>query len=270
MGTATGRAGSGVAVGTGPPSSSRPGRAEGSGAWLTWSGLGSVPEGEAESEAQRLEEDEELQGCLGPPRVNKVRMVWGRRGVPRACQGRPVPSHLCSLSWHHGPQWNRRNDVGETLLHRACIEGRLGRVRDLVRQVGLPSPSTSPVGHSGDSALGYRVPPPRKGGGIGQGGWRERQPCTSPYRGLPEMLCLLCRPALSAGIWARAGVGPILGSETQTQAWPSWSLRALRQGWTSHPRSQGHPLNPRDYCGWTPLHEACNYGHVGEYGARTS
>ncbi|KAB0396434.1 hypothetical protein E2I00_012076 [Balaenoptera physalus] len=24
----------------------------------------------------------------------------------------------------------------------------------------------------------------------------------------------------------------------------------------------GHPLNPRDYCGWTPLHEACNYGHL--------
>ncbi|XP_071488390.1 tonsoku-like protein [Diadema antillarum] len=24
---------------------------------------------------------------------------------------------------------------------------------------------------------------------------------------------------------------------------------------------QGHPLNPRDYCGWTPLHEACNYGY---------
>eukprot|EP00057_Strongylocentrotus_purpuratus_P015925 XP_011670399.1 PREDICTED: tonsoku-like protein [Strongylocentrotus purpuratus] len=23
---------------------------------------------------------------------------------------------------------------------------------------------------------------------------------------------------------------------------------------------QGHPMNPRDYCGWTPLHEACNYG----------
>uniref|UniRef100_A0A8C0AYU9 Tonsoku-like protein n=1 Tax=Buteo japonicus TaxID=224669 RepID=A0A8C0AYU9_9AVES len=24
----------------------------------------------------------------------------------------------------------------------------------------------------------------------------------------------------------------------------------------------GHPLNPRDYCGWTPLHEACNHGHL--------
>ncbi|XP_077395947.1 tonsoku-like protein [Festucalex cinctus] len=24
---------------------------------------------------------------------------------------------------------------------------------------------------------------------------------------------------------------------------------------------QGHPVNPKDYCGWTPLHEASNYGH---------
>uniref|UniRef100_A0A3P9Q8L8 Tonsoku-like protein n=1 Tax=Poecilia reticulata TaxID=8081 RepID=A0A3P9Q8L8_POERE len=24
---------------------------------------------------------------------------------------------------------------------------------------------------------------------------------------------------------------------------------------------QGHPVNPRDYCGWTPLHESCNHGH---------
>ncbi|CDR00109.1 unnamed protein product, partial [Oncorhynchus mykiss] len=26
---------------------------------------------------------------------------------------------------------------------------------------------------------------------------------------------------------------------------------------------QGHPVNPRDYCGWTPLHEASNHGHTG-------
>ncbi|XP_029316486.1 tonsoku-like protein [Cottoperca gobio] len=24
---------------------------------------------------------------------------------------------------------------------------------------------------------------------------------------------------------------------------------------------QGHPVNPRDYCGWTPLHESSNHGH---------
>ncbi|XP_008068198.1 tonsoku-like protein [Carlito syrichta] len=33
-----------------------------------------------------------------------------------------------------GSKWNRRNDMGETLLHRACIEGQLRRVQDLVRQ----------------------------------------------------------------------------------------------------------------------------------------
>ncbi|XP_006162498.1 tonsoku-like protein [Tupaia chinensis] len=31
-------------------------------------------------------------------------------------------------------KWSRRNDVGETPLHRACIEGQLHRVRNLVRQ----------------------------------------------------------------------------------------------------------------------------------------
>ncbi|XP_049621606.1 tonsoku-like protein [Suncus etruscus] len=46
-------------------------------------------------------------------------------------------------------KWNRRNDVGETLLHRACIEGRLGRVRDLVRQ-GHP---VNPRDHCGWTPL---------------------------------------------------------------------------------------------------------------------
>ncbi|XP_036904698.1 tonsoku-like protein isoform X2 [Sturnira hondurensis] len=58
-------------------------------------------ESEADGQSQQLEEDEELRGCLGRQQVNK---------------------------------WNRRNDVGETLLHRACIEGQLRRVQDLVRQ----------------------------------------------------------------------------------------------------------------------------------------
>ncbi|KAB1257925.1 Tonsoku-like protein [Camelus dromedarius] len=61
----------------------------------------SESEDEADGRSLQLEEDEELPGCLGRQRVNK---------------------------------WNRRNDVGETLLHRACIEGKLGRVQDLVRQ----------------------------------------------------------------------------------------------------------------------------------------
>lgn len=25
--------------------------------------------------------------------------------------------------------------------------------------------------------------------------------------------------------------------------------------------TQGHPVNPRDYCGWLPLHEASNHDH---------
>ncbi|XP_006879288.1 PREDICTED: tonsoku-like protein [Elephantulus edwardii] len=55
----------------------------------------------SESEDEAPGEDEELQGCLGQRRASK---------------------------------WNRRNDMGETLLHRACIEGQLRRVRDLVKQ----------------------------------------------------------------------------------------------------------------------------------------
>ncbi|KAK2503088.1 hypothetical protein MC885_018775 [Smutsia gigantea] len=58
----------------------------------------SESEEEADGRSQQLEEEEEVRGCLGQQK------------------------------------WNRRNDVGETLLHRACIEGRLGRVQDLVRQ----------------------------------------------------------------------------------------------------------------------------------------
>ncbi|KAG3273358.1 tonsoku like, DNA repair protein, transcript variant X2 [Ictidomys tridecemlineatus] len=61
----------------------------------------SESEDDADSLAWQLEEDEEFQGCLGRRKVNR---------------------------------WNRRNDMGETLLHRACIEGHLRRVQDLVRQ----------------------------------------------------------------------------------------------------------------------------------------
>uniref|UniRef100_A0A2K5CL72 Tonsoku-like protein n=1 Tax=Aotus nancymaae TaxID=37293 RepID=A0A2K5CL72_AOTNA len=63
----------------------------------------SESEDDTDGLTQQLEEDEELQGHLG------------RR---------------------KGSKWNRRNDMGETLLHRACIEGQLRRVQDLVRQVG--------------------------------------------------------------------------------------------------------------------------------------
>ncbi|XP_005395946.1 PREDICTED: tonsoku-like protein isoform X2 [Chinchilla lanigera] len=61
----------------------------------------SESEDDADDPSREAEEDEERQGCLGRRKVNK---------------------------------WNRRNDMGETLLHRACIEGRLRRVQDLVKQ----------------------------------------------------------------------------------------------------------------------------------------
>ncbi|XP_075405211.1 tonsoku-like protein [Tenrec ecaudatus] len=55
----------------------------------------------SESENEDPEDDEELRGCRGQRRASK---------------------------------WNRRNDMGETLLHRACIEGQLRRVQHLVKQ----------------------------------------------------------------------------------------------------------------------------------------
>ncbi|KFO30622.1 Tonsoku-like protein [Fukomys damarensis] len=61
----------------------------------------SESENDGDDPSREPEEDEERQGCLGRRKVNK---------------------------------WNRRNDMGETLLHRACIEGHLRRVRDLVKQ----------------------------------------------------------------------------------------------------------------------------------------
>ncbi|XP_004837765.1 tonsoku-like protein isoform X2 [Heterocephalus glaber] len=61
----------------------------------------SESEDDGDDPSREPEEDEERQGCLGRRKVNK---------------------------------WNRRNDMGETLLHRACIEGRLRRVQDLVKQ----------------------------------------------------------------------------------------------------------------------------------------
>ncbi|KAM4865019.1 tonsoku-like protein [Thomomys bottae] len=61
----------------------------------------SESEDDTNSLSRPREENEELQGCLGRRQVNK---------------------------------WNQRNDMGETLLHRACIEGHLRRVQDLVRR----------------------------------------------------------------------------------------------------------------------------------------
>lgn len=88
------------------------------------------------------------------------------------------PQHTCSRRLC--PQWNRRNDVGETLLHRACIEGQLGRVQDLVRQVGPPPPcgsTTCPKGRGGRLlALGSAClclvvgPPGQVAGGLWDSG----------------------------------------------------------------------------------------------------
>lgn len=95
---------------------------------------------------------------------------------------------LTSTAWsphtsapHSGvavPQWSRRNDVGETMLHRACIEGQLGRVQDLVRQVCLP-PHSATLQAAG-APMGTLSP---QGDRAGPGGWREHRgcwPCASP------------------------------------------------------------------------------------------
>lgn len=50
--------------------------------------LGSVAEGEADSQSQDLEEDEELRGCLGRQQVNKVRTV-----------GYMSPLGLTNMAW---------------------------------------------------------------------------------------------------------------------------------------------------------------------------
>ncbi|KAG8515412.1 Tonsoku-like protein, partial [Galemys pyrenaicus] len=91
-------------------------------------GDGDSPE---DSEVE-LSESEEEAGRGSPPleeelprhrTAAKVRARWG--------QGAGHRPHALTRPC---PQWGRRNDVGETPLHRACIEGRLGRVQDLVRQ----------------------------------------------------------------------------------------------------------------------------------------
>uniref|UniRef100_A0A2R9AYP2 Tonsoku like, DNA repair protein n=1 Tax=Pan paniscus TaxID=9597 RepID=A0A2R9AYP2_PANPA len=62
----------------------------------------------------------------------RLRELSGSHSGERSPGGRRGPAAPCislGLLW-----WNRRNDMGETLLHRACIEGQLRRVQDLVRQ----------------------------------------------------------------------------------------------------------------------------------------
>uniref|UniRef100_A0A2K6CMA0 Tonsoku like, DNA repair protein n=1 Tax=Macaca nemestrina TaxID=9545 RepID=A0A2K6CMA0_MACNE len=74
---------------------------------------------------------QELSACSGV-RASHLGWTWlcsrGRRRWPD-----PAAGGGRGAAGPPGP-WNRRNDMGETLLHRACIEGQLRRVQDLVRQ----------------------------------------------------------------------------------------------------------------------------------------
>lgn len=75
----------------------------------------------------------------------------GKDDTPSPILGPATPptSHTSAWTGLLSIQWNRRNDMGETLLHRACIEGRLRRVQDLVKQVGChPKCTTWPQFHS--------------------------------------------------------------------------------------------------------------------------
>lgn len=114
------------------------------------------------------------------------------------------------------PQWNRRNDVGETLLHRACIEGQLRRVQDLVRQVGL-CPIPHPVGHS-RNFHGYTMCPKGMGGST----VLLALPGTLPHgRG---SICF----ALVGPEPGQAVDGPMGPALVQPRPWPSSGFRALR------------------------------------------
>uniref|UniRef100_A0A8C0U1Y0 Nuclear factor of kappa light polypeptide gene enhancer in B-cells inhibitor-like 2 n=1 Tax=Cyanistes caeruleus TaxID=156563 RepID=A0A8C0U1Y0_CYACU len=110
-------------------------------------------------------------GILGSERPGMRRGRWGFPGFFRIFR------------------WNRRNERGETPLHRACIEGDLKKVRLYLDQ-------------------GHPVNP------RDYCGWT---------------------PLHEAANHGHLGEG-----------------------------NGGHPVNPRDYCGWTPLHEAANHGHLGE------
>lgn len=112
-------------------------------------------------------EEEELQGCLGRRRGSKVSTAAERVCHPPLPTSASPSPHAYVPMGRLCPQWNRRNDVGETLLHRACIEGQLGRVQDLVRQVGpLPHPS-HPAAIAG--ALAGVLSPQGPGQGTGAG-----------------------------------------------------------------------------------------------------
>lgn len=72
-------------------------------------------------------------------------MVTGRRKTQRVRSDRLwfmlcfilVCFIVCSSCSVLLVQWNRRNEKGETVLHRACIEGNVKQVQCLIDQVGL-------------------------------------------------------------------------------------------------------------------------------------
>ncbi|XP_073086443.1 tonsoku-like protein isoform X2 [Manis javanica] len=83
------------------------------------------------AEAEEEEDEEGEEGTEGAPEASEVELSESEEEA----DGRSQQLEEEELRGCLGQQrWNRRNDVGETLLHRACIEGHLGRVQDLVRQ----------------------------------------------------------------------------------------------------------------------------------------
>ncbi|XP_064499712.1 tonsoku-like protein [Pseudopipra pipra] len=80
-------------------------------------------EEEEEPETQEEEEEEESELELSESEGEDEEL----EGYPKSVPGR-----------RRSNKWNRRNERGETPLHRACIEGHPHRVRLLLQQVGTP------------------------------------------------------------------------------------------------------------------------------------
>uniref|UniRef100_A0A8C9PVQ4 Tonsoku-like protein n=1 Tax=Spermophilus dauricus TaxID=99837 RepID=A0A8C9PVQ4_SPEDA len=77
------------------------------------------------------EEEEAMEEAAASVALEASELELSESGEGSVAAAGLVPDSCSGL----GPGlWNRRNDMGETLLHRACIEGHLRRVQDLVRQ----------------------------------------------------------------------------------------------------------------------------------------
>ncbi|XP_037384389.1 tonsoku-like protein isoform X2 [Talpa occidentalis] len=91
---------------------------------------------ELSAAAGQDEEDEEDEGDEGDgdsPETSEVELSESEEETGRDSPRLEEEEELLPRR-RMAAKWSRRNDVGETPLHRACIEGRLGRVQDLVRQ----------------------------------------------------------------------------------------------------------------------------------------